>query len=550
MKNIFKSLLIADLNQRKARKIIFKPGFNILTGPDNHVGKSSIMKSVYYTLGANVHFDDKWDVNSKQTTLTFSNENGEYKITRFGTKYCILKEKQLIACVESTGELREYLPQIFGKDFYTKTKKDDKYHRAYPVFYYLPYYIDQDAGWNTKNFSNFKDLDMYGKNNLKKALYEHLGANYSVHYKSVEKHDKLINEKENVENKITRLENTVKTLKESLDNNVLTNNYIFIDGLIEETRKKINNLTKEIENTWYEITQLHEELADLKHSLTVIKEYNKLKTSNPTTPEIATHCPNCGYDLTASLYEQVRMNYLKLNEEILYERIKNQYNNTEKKLKKKIELYKELQEQLAAITTNSNSNNNNVDNSLVISETIVRLQEQINCNTNEKKEIISEINKLDKEINTKELETEINQCFKKHYSQRQKALQLNDEKNKIDLDMNFGGQGTVMTKSIICYYSAFFDTMDERNYPFVQFPFLIDSPKTKETSKANTKILFESISTIKLDQIIISTVDYADELVTKKPYIITLDKPFELLNSEDYQENQEEILVYRDILVT
>ena len=61
----FKQIMIADLQNKTARVQPFEKGLNVVTSIDNHVGKSSLLKSLYYTLGAEVDFDSVWDRQSK-----------------------------------------------------------------------------------------------------------------------------------------------------------------------------------------------------------------------------------------------------------------------------------------------------------------------------------------------------------------------------------------------------------------------------------------------------------------------------------------------------
>jgi len=56
----FKSILIADIVSHKARFQQFQKGLNVITSTNNHVGKSSLLKSLYHTLGANVKYDSVW----------------------------------------------------------------------------------------------------------------------------------------------------------------------------------------------------------------------------------------------------------------------------------------------------------------------------------------------------------------------------------------------------------------------------------------------------------------------------------------------------------
>lgn len=61
----FKSILIADIKEKTARFQKFKKGFNVITSQENHVGKSSMLKSLYYAMGAEIDYDNIWDKNTK-----------------------------------------------------------------------------------------------------------------------------------------------------------------------------------------------------------------------------------------------------------------------------------------------------------------------------------------------------------------------------------------------------------------------------------------------------------------------------------------------------
>ena len=54
MNLIFSSIYLVDLTNKEAKKVYFESGKNLITSSHNHLGKSVIMKSLYYTLGADV----------------------------------------------------------------------------------------------------------------------------------------------------------------------------------------------------------------------------------------------------------------------------------------------------------------------------------------------------------------------------------------------------------------------------------------------------------------------------------------------------------------
>ncbi len=78
------------------------------------MGKSSLLKSMYYTLGAEVDFDSVWDRQSKLYVVTLSVDEKEYCIARFLKRFAVFEGKILIKITDSvTQELAPLLGDIF-----------------------------------------------------------------------------------------------------------------------------------------------------------------------------------------------------------------------------------------------------------------------------------------------------------------------------------------------------------------------------------------------------------------------------------------------------
>ena len=56
MNLIIRAITMVDLKNKEAKRVFFSSGKNLLTSIRNHLGKSVIMKSLYYTLGAEVYY--------------------------------------------------------------------------------------------------------------------------------------------------------------------------------------------------------------------------------------------------------------------------------------------------------------------------------------------------------------------------------------------------------------------------------------------------------------------------------------------------------------
>lgn len=170
----FKGLIIADLQNHTARVQSFEKGLNVVTSADNHVGKSSLLKSLYYTLGAEVDFDSVWDRQSKLYIATISVDELEYRVIRFLKRFAVFKDNILLKITESVSkELAPLLGEIFDFAVYLPNKETGKVEMAPPAFTFMPYYIDQDKGWSGL-YESFASISQYKSADRIKSLYYHL----------------------------------------------------------------------------------------------------------------------------------------------------------------------------------------------------------------------------------------------------------------------------------------------------------------------------------------------------------------------------------------
>ena len=85
----YKELLIFDKDKKKARKIEFQRGINIITSKLNSVGKTSLSLMLLYSFGAKVRFSDKWNLDNIFTKLTLEHDEKDIVIIRYKDTYTI-----------------------------------------------------------------------------------------------------------------------------------------------------------------------------------------------------------------------------------------------------------------------------------------------------------------------------------------------------------------------------------------------------------------------------------------------------------------------------
>lgn len=223
MSVVYKELLIFDKEKKKARKIEFQRGINIITSKENSVGKTSLSLMLLHSFGAKVKFSDKWNLDNIFTKLTLQHNEKEIIIIRYKDTYTILADgEKYFYSIQKNG-YSEKLYELLGLKIKIKDKNSDTYSTAVPSLYLLPYFLSQTK--TEEERSVFDDLNMYLKKDLQDALYYHVGA--------------------------------------------LDNDYSSVVQTLTQTKKELEKLKKEKEKQIAEIAYLQEKLSDHKNFKTV-----------------------------------------------------------------------------------------------------------------------------------------------------------------------------------------------------------------------------------------------------------------------------------------
>ncbi|MDX0405528.1 AAA family ATPase [Sinorhizobium medicae] len=191
MKNlIFESLELLSLTERKARKVEFHPLLTVITG-ENGVGKSSLIKHIYWTLGAApavIH--PKWKKVAVKGLLTFTIDGVRYKALRNKDRVAIFDEgdRLLLSTNSFTSELGPFLADLLDFKLVLSNRKGEP-EQPPPAYAFLPFYVDQDAGWS-KPLNSFDRLTQYS--NFKTSVVEfHSGIRPNRYYELTAKKKQL-----------------------------------------------------------------------------------------------------------------------------------------------------------------------------------------------------------------------------------------------------------------------------------------------------------------------------------------------------------------------
>lgn len=182
MKNLkLLKLLLVSQKERKARSEEFDDNTTVIFG-ENDTGKSHLIKSIYGSFGADSSVvNEKWVKASVASLLEFSVNGEVYSILRFDDQYALFDsaDNLLWTGAALVKEVGPKIAELLDFTIQLATKSNDLVTPP-PQFCFLPFYQDQDRGWDD-SWNSFKSLAMIP--NFKKSILEyHTGIRPKEYY--------------------------------------------------------------------------------------------------------------------------------------------------------------------------------------------------------------------------------------------------------------------------------------------------------------------------------------------------------------------------------
>ncbi|WP_342380756.1 hypothetical protein NVS55_13955 [Myxococcus stipitatus] len=176
-----REMLVVSPVQKAARRLRFDPELTIIRGK-NDTGKSSLIKTIFNTFGASpARISDRWKALNVTALVRFSMGSKNYCILRTRDLFGVFDdEARLLHRAASVGELSPYLAQLFDFKLKLPDRNTGKPVVPPPAFYFLPFYIDQDAGW-AATWSSFANLQQFPRARKDLAEY-HVGIFPNEYY--------------------------------------------------------------------------------------------------------------------------------------------------------------------------------------------------------------------------------------------------------------------------------------------------------------------------------------------------------------------------------
>ncbi|TDM53451.1 ATP-binding protein [Aliivibrio fischeri] len=540
MKSIyFKSVHILSFRDKKGFFFEFSPDINIITG-ENDTGKSSFIKSLYHTLGADVRLDKKWKDDNFISKVVICVNDRDYAFVRHEKRISIFDitegQKHLVTS-NSRTDIALAVRDIFDFNLELVTKSNLVQGQAQPASLYLPFYIDQDSGWG-KILDSFSSLAMY-KDWQKNILNFHTGVKPKEYYKLQGKINLINIDLEEIRTTLKALEAAKKRFEKSFGRVLFDVDVEYYEELLERFLRKCQDLHQE--ETEYrikliEVLSMRDELvAEIEESKRQLDE-NNIDSLSPSAALEAKYAVLENRDKLLQIIPELYDQKSVYDEKIIS--IKEELKNAQRLSCELKGMLQEVKEQLTL---------QDVIKSQASKQVEFAFDEQIN-------ELLQKIGKLDvartklseeiAEFDDKKRAKEINDKFKESLKLAQTELGIKDP--KVGTILQYGPiskseTGSRAPRAILAYHYALLKTIEDKSTN-PMLPVVIDSPKQQDPDPHTAKKLFDlcidGLSTN--SQLIIGSVSF--EKATDEFKTLTMIEKYSLLKTNLYDEVYQQIM--------
>lgn len=544
MSLIFKEIYIFSPQDKTAKHISFHEGINIITsnqedGTDR--GKSVIMRSLYYTLGAECHFEAKWETKNKIYILKFTINDNEYYLYRTSNLYKMFdKDKKLLFISIKSTDFAEKLYNYTNFAVQLPNKNTQHLEITPPVYNYLPFFLDQDH-YDGSTYTSFRNLQMYS-NYKDQVLYYHLGIYDNNYFNLVKEREGKNEEYNRLKDRYNILITMQQDIEEKIGYTVPSYDLSALEKDIELYKKEYMALISKLNNSKANLINLKNSLYDLQalqnemHLLSTETE-KKLKVLNKHI------CPECGSNIGNTIIIKSKKYNLIEDAVAITNSLQTNSYEIKEKITKEESIYKNLLKLLKFYDKKVKLNESNIkdilkyrglsefrDNIVSEKDAILLKQDNISTEINELYKKIKLYNKRKKDIEEKYYELLLN--TRSHFG----LYEISEDKLK-KLTNHFCASGSNKNISTVIWYLAILQLRKEFNSNVIEFPVVFDSPNNVETDDEKKHALLEYIlKNTPTTQLILSSIGFnPEEFNLSNINLITLKNPkYQLLDEKTY----------------
>lgn len=548
-------MLLLSQKEKKAKRVKFDRKRTLIHGK-NHTGKSSLIKCIYRTFGAEPLLNPKF-VNANTVSLVKFEINGDcYQILRDGKRFAVYDEldNELGRFDSVVKELAPFLGRLFSFTPLFQSQRSG-FIIPPPAYQLLPYYIDQDESWS-KSWSSFKSLQFI-KDYRSQSIYYHSGIRPNEYYntkKEIQEFLQIIDDTDK-EQRITR--KILNDVKEKLSQTQFNIN-------VDDFKDEITELLIELEILKKKEEILKTSLHDLYHlkatydaqvqivKQAILESHKDLAFASEKLEDIV-GCPTCGAEYENSFSERFEIAQdeqkskdllIELQREAMG--IQNQIEEESKKLtsasgeaERIDKILEEKKGDLKLRDVIESAGKNQIKS--LFTEKYAELQETLVDAAIQKDDLQKKL----KAYESKERKEEIINFYRSKMTSFLKKLDVHslnqDDYKSLTVKIEDKETGSSRPRALIAYYFTFFHLMKEYSSS-TYFPLVIDSPNQQDQDIEHIDKIMQFIKENQPSgsQMILGIAETFG--VDFDCPVVKLEEKYSLLQADEYDDVHEELV--------
>ncbi len=546
---LFKKLILISQREAKARILNFHPKATVLTG-DNDTGKSSIIKSLFKTFGAETSTHDEWASANVTSLVQFTVNQTDYFVLRQGRIFTIFDEnsqpqEQFSSISKGLGPFLANLFQ-FGLVLNDKTGQS---RTPPPAYFFLPYYFDQDRSWQA-NWNSFGQLGQLS--NWRQDLVEyHTGVRPNEFYKAKGEQGKLQRSRDELLAEQAVLRNIKSQLNEKLQNISFKVNLDDFRDEITQLLVECEKIRETAETVQKRLVQLHNERIDIQARIEIVKQSLKeISADFKFLKKCDSHieCPSCGaeYDNNFKEIFSIAIDEDKCQELLIS--LTESLDSVKKKIAVESSLHTQHEEAIARIEGILALRREEVqlkdlieaESKKQVSEVLKEKAESLTSKLTGIQENLDEIKKKLAQLTDKEVKIKIVDQFRRLMKGNLFKLHVHklSESSYKTMHCKINEQGSDLPRALLAYGFSILNVIHDHTSS-VFCPIVIDSPIQQEPDKENHARILTFIRDNRPDdsQLIMAVGDTKGIEFDGDTVLLT--EKFSVMNAEQFEEGQE-----------
>lgn len=561
MQNLkFNQLLVLSNSEKSANVFQFQERLNLITANDNNVGKSTLVKLLFWALGCEPVFDTTWNNLDCSAIVKFTVDKKNYSVCRY-KNMVKLREGNLPVLIYTkiTGEYAERFSEIVDFKALLGNRDNSALEVPPPAYYFLPYYIDQKKSW-AKPWDSFDSLAQYAEWKVPIVKY-HTGLLSPKHFEiETDKYEKK-GEQRILIDEIRKLDIAITIVKEhtpKLSAAITTDERRF-KSMTDEIKIDLIKLATEQELIMDNLATFESEKVDLQHQKNiaeaVINELEldyKFSVENLENDNI--ECPLCGTIHQNTAVQRASILVDKQQAESQIDFLNGQIEKLSINLANTYESLHEITVRINFLNEKYVLENDQQEEigltSIIESIAGTSIQEKVSENKKDKllktstiDDSLKELNKDQKDLQSKELTDNINGFFASTFSDYAKRLNteevnLSAINSPLDYNKVVKEGGAAENVRVTLAYNLAIYSLVEKFSSSIKSAFVLDTPNQHEQSDTNYDSIIKLIlETFPKDvQIILCAMENTHlEPYQKIANVIKLDDK-KLLDKSRYEE--------------